>query len=101
MAKDIDKQWIEWAEKVKAKRAVFDQTLTDAEKELLAKVAKMTGQDCWFSIDSDGRFFDKDRECNDTFYFATELLANGMTTSAYAGLTQEEEVMYNNLINKL
>lgn len=101
MAKNTNKQWEEWAEKVKTKRQTFDQTLTDKEKKLLVKVAKETGQDCWFSIDSEGKFFDKSRECYDTFYMSTNLLANGVTPDIYSNFTQEEKVIYDNLINKL
>lgn len=99
--KDVDTQWSDWAEKVKAKRRAFDQSLTDNEKSLLVKLAKETKQDSWFSINKNGKFFDKSRGCNDTFYMATSLLVNGVTPNVYTNLTKAEKDVYNKLIDKI
>lgn len=81
------------------------ESLSDEEFNVLNKIAKETGMDCWFSIreTKDGKsvVYILDDEFETTFKEGIDWLYQGMPSYEKCGLTKEEIDVFEALLKKL
>lgn len=78
--------------------------LTDAEYNVLNRIARQTKMDCWFSLYTDEQGNDGVADTEDRLVYSLQLgismLHDGIVPDLL-NLTAEEIAVYNNLLNEL
>ena len=73
--------------------------LTEAEIDVLEKLAKRTGMDCWFSIKNETSIYDLENNKTISLKNALEDFNDGIVDIQDYGLTKKEIEIYQNLID--
>lgn len=75
--------------------------LTDKQGDILMKIARDSGMDCWFGIDEDGCIRDDESGCALSIKQGVEQLYQGMTRYADYCLSPEEIQTLEDLVTSL